>query len=283
MILYFTGEGNSRYIAHLLEKKLEESVVSINDLIKNDKSSYKFAIDKDEHVILVFPIYSWGVPAPITLFLNKVEFVSSTANRADSTSSDNLAHPSPSGCSIAPQIIAVATCGNTAGDADKQLSKMLLGRGLSLAGFFTVQMPNTYILLPGFDVDSDDVAKKKIEDAPNRVDLIVNAICQGRDDKRLYSRGSFPWFKTNVIYPPFIKGTAKTKFYATRSCDHCTLCEKLCPMNNIKMVDGVPQWDENCIGCLSCIHHCPKRAIEYGRVTQNKGRYFFREINNEGH
>lgn len=272
MIFYFTGEGNSRYIARLLEQKLGESLVSINDLMRDDQASYSFVIDKDEHIILVFPIYSWGVPAPINFFLKTAKFISASGNNADSPSSSR---------SVAPQIIAVATCGNTAGDADKQLRKILLGRGLSLAGFFTVQMPNTYILLPGFDVDSDDVAKKKIKDAPNRVDLIVNAICQGRYDKRLYSRGSFPWFKTNIIYPPFIKGTAKTKFYATRSCDHCTLCEKLCPVGNITLVDGVPQWNENCIGCLSCIHHCPKRAIEYGRATQNKGRYYFREINNE--
>ncbi|MFA7034063.1 MAG: EFR1 family ferrodoxin, partial [Bacteroidales bacterium] len=76
--------------------------------------------------------------------------------------------------------------------------------------------------------------------------------------------------------PSFIKYTYKTKFYATEACNHCGLCAKLCPMNNITIKDGVPAWSEKCVQCLACINRCPQRAIEYGNITKNKGRYFFK-------
>ena len=38
-----------------------------------------------------------------------------------------------------------------------------------------------------------------------------------------------------------------------------------------------PVWGDNCAMCLSCYHHCPKHAVEYGRQTMMKGQYLFPE------
>ncbi|MCI7256823.1 MAG: ferredoxin, partial [Prevotella sp.] len=27
--------------------------------------------------------------------------------------------------------------------------------------------------------------------------------------------------------------------------------------------------------CLSCYHHCPHHAINYGNITKKRGQYFF--------
>ncbi len=63
------------------------------------------------------------------------------------------------------------------------------------------------------------------------------------------------------------------KFYTTDECIGCDLCEKLCPLNNIKLLDKKPTWGNNCIHCTACINRCPKEAIEYGKKTQGKNRY----------
>lgn len=42
---------------------------------------------------------------------------------------------------------------------------------------------------------------------------------------------------------------------------------------NSKYVAGNPVWqNKNCTGCLRCYHNCPKRAIEWGKFTRNKGQ-----------
>ncbi len=255
MIFYFTGTGNSRWIAEMLGRKLNENLVSINDLIKGGNGPYEFAVNPEERILLVFPVYTWGVPYPVLLFIDRLHLKNAEGKK----------------------IYAVATCGDTAGLADRILKEKLEKNNLQLASFHTVSMPNCYILIPGFDVDSKEVARGKVDRAEARIDLIVNAVREERQDYSLYSKGTLSWFKSRVIYPAFIHNTFKSKFYATDACNHCGLCEKLCPMNNIILKDGIPQWRDKCVQCVACIHHCPKRAIEYGKSTQGKGRYYFKE------
>lgn len=254
MIFYFTGTGNSKWIAELLSTKLEEEMVSINDLLKSKLTSYEFNVKPNERIVLVFPVYSWGLPTPIKIFIDRLTLI----NVNDKG------------------LYAVATCGDNAGLTNLMLKKKLEEKNLRLNSCHTVQMPNCYIVIPGFDVDSKEVEEDKIAHAEARVDLIVKAILENRQDDTLYRKGKIAWLKSKMIYPSFIKYTHKTKFYATEACNHCGLCAKLCPMNNITIKDGVPAWSEKCVQCLACINRCPQRAIEYGNITKNKGRYFFK-------
>lgn len=38
-------------------------------------------------------------------------------------------------------------------------------------------------------------------------------------------------------------------------------CEKLCPMNNIKIVDKKVVQNNQCTMCYRCINNCPKQAM----------------------
>ena len=139
---------------------------------------------------------------------------------------------------------------------------------------FSVIMANNYGLLPGFDVDSDEVMRKKIEEAPNRLQTISSLLREsyiGLD----CTEGSYAYFKTKLIYPLFVKwGISPQKFYSTDMCNGCRRCEKVCPTKNIVLVDKSPEWGRKCTSCLACFHICPMKAIGYGGATKNKGRYF---------
>ncbi|MBR4020078.1 MAG: EFR1 family ferrodoxin, partial [Firmicutes bacterium] len=63
------------------------------------------------------------------------------------------------------------------------------------------------------------------------------------------------------------------KFYTKDSCTGCGLGESLCPVNNVKLKDGKPVWDDFCTHCMACICHCPTEAIEYGKTSVGKVRY----------
>ena len=48
----------------------------------------------------------------------------------------------------------------------------------------------------------------------------------------------------------------------TDQCAGCTICEQVCPIGNIQMVNGKAQRkSKTCDFCLACVHHCPLHAI----------------------
>ena len=59
----------------------------------------------------------------------------------------------------------------------------------------------------------------------------------------------------------------KTKNYSDKlsvdedKCIGCGKCEKLCPMNNIKIVDKKVVQNNQCTMCYRCINNCPKQAM----------------------
>ena len=49
---------------------------------------------------------------------------------------------------------------------------------------------------------------------------------------------------------------------------------RLCPFSAIVLRGGMPAWKkEQCVMCLSCLHHCPKFAIQYENRTKKHGQY----------
>ena len=67
-------------------------------------------------------------------------------------------------------------------------------------------------------------------------------------------------------------------FYATDSCISCKRCEKVCPVDNVKLREGRPVWGKNCTHCMACICYCPQEVIEYGKKSVGKPRYRFEQL-----
>ena len=62
-------------------------------------------------------------------------------------------------------------------------------------------------------------------------------------------------------------------FTAGGNCTGCGLCERMCPVKNIRMDSGKPQWLHHCEHCVACISWCPVRAIEYADKTKTRRLY----------
>ena len=59
MIYYFTGTGNSQYIARELHKQLNEEYISMNTLIRNNDYSLQ---NIQGTLVFVVPTYAWRIP-----------------------------------------------------------------------------------------------------------------------------------------------------------------------------------------------------------------------------
>lgn len=252
MIYYFSGTGNSRSVAAHLSKLINESLKFI-PLTKGSEE-----IVSGESIGFVFPVYSWGV-SPFVL-----EFIKSLS---DGFYNEIDVKQIPVWC--------VMVCGDEVALAPEMFKKALLQKGIAPESIWSVIMPNNYVLLPGFDVDSTELEKKKILNMESRIREIANGILMHRNVEDVV-RGSMPGLKTKLVYPLFKKfGIFPKKWYSTSDCIGCGSCASNCPMNNIKMVDRKPQWGSNCCSCLACYHCCPEHAVQYGKQTLKKGQYWF--------
>ena len=70
MILYFSGTGNSKYVAKRIADALGDALVNLNDRIKASDTSL---VETGERVIIVTPTYAWRIPHVVRDWLRKTE------------------------------------------------------------------------------------------------------------------------------------------------------------------------------------------------------------------
>lgn len=256
MIIYFSGEGNTRSVAAMLAARLGGEwlhELSPAELLAPDTHPLSLP-EGDTRLIWAFPTYSWGIPPVVARYMKRFR---PGRGVADATH------------------VMLTTCGDDMAYTDRQWRRIMAKRSFGTAGAYAVIMPNTYTLMKGFDTDPKALADKKIAEAPAAVEAIAASIEQGGAD--ILVRGRFPWIKSAVIYPWFCRYAMSPKpFHSTEGCISCGKCARFCPTANITMADGRPQWGEQCALCLRCYHICPRHAVAYGKATEGKGQYMCR-------
>lgn len=255
MIICFSGTGNTLHAAKLLASHSGESIVQL----PVERSQKIVLPEGDSRVVWMFPVYSWGVPPAVCKMIRNIQI--------------------PNGHKF--RHFAIMTCGDDVGLTDSMWRSELARRGWTGRDAYSVQMPNTYVLMKGFDTDPIDVADAKIKAASSRMAQIsekLNAACQRSFENPLYEsdlvRGRFAWIKSKVIYPWFKRFAMSPKyFFPNQECIGCQICVKNCPLGNIKMgADNRPEWKNNCALCLRCYHICPRHAVSYSTATRGKGQ-----------
>jgi Pyruvate/2-oxoacid:ferredoxin oxidoreductase delta subunit len=168
------------------------------------------------------------------------------------------------------------TCGDECGHTDQMFTEAINTKGLETRHIYSLTMPNSYICLPGFDVDARELQVKKMEQTKIELPKLMSAIANDQPIS-FYHRGKrFLKIKSGLIYNLFAKHSLTDKPYTCDDkCISCRKCVKVCPVNNVELVNGKPMWKGHCTQCLACIHVCPTKSIDYGKITRNKGRYFF--------
>ena len=241
MIFYFSGTGNSKYVAECLE---DELVINIADA--NKAGNYEYSVNEDGKVGFVFPVYYSGLPKPVLDFVRNLKLVGE-----------------------ADYIYAVLTHGGGPGGAGTMLEKQLKKKGLSLQACFDVKMPSNYIMFG--DLIPDEEIEERLKNAPALIAPVKEAI--DKKEHKLPDWSKMDRFLTSCMMFLCDKNMSAKKFYADEGCIGCGKCARNCPAGIIEMVDGKPMWTDNkcvrCMSCLSCEH------VQYGKATTTRRRYMF--------
>ena len=249
MILYFSGTGNSNYVAKRIADAPGDALVNLNDRIKAGDTS---PVETGERVIIVTPTYAWRIPRVVRDWLRKTELCG------------------------AKQAWFVMTCGSEIGNADKYNRDLCTEKAISCMGTAQIVMPENYIAM--FSAPQADEALQIVAQAEPSIDRAIAAIqageCFAPTRNNLYDR-----FMSGPVNPIFYKFCVKADaFTVSDTCIGCGQCAKLCPMNNVTLKDGKPVWGRNCTHCMACICYCPVSAIEYGKKSVGQPRYHFEAL-----
>lgn len=246
MILYFSGTGNSAYTAERIGKEIGDEVQNLFEKLRGKDFS---GMSSERPWVVATPTYAWRIPRILQEWLEKTELSGSR------------------------DIYFVMTCGDSIGNAGKYLRPLCARKGMNYRGCFQVVMPENYIAL--FRTPSEEEALKIIGQAEKSIDQAASVIQREEAfpepaitlEDRLNSG-----LVNDVFYPLLVHAK---KFYVTDACISCGVCERVCPLNNVRLENGRPVWGKNCTHCMACICRCPKEAVEYGRHSKGLPRYTF--------
>ncbi|NMS90641.1 4Fe-4S binding protein [Clostridioides difficile] len=247
MTLYFSGTGNSRYIARKIAQELSDELISLNQLIKEEKTDDLISTNKP--FIFVCPTYAWRLPIVVTDFIKKTKFLGNK------------------------KVYFIMTCGGDTAKSINYIKKLCKYKEWQLKGMAEIKMPENYIAL--FPTPNKETAKQIIEEADKQIYKIISDINDENEFEIITPSGLGGTIKSGITNVVFYKMIINAKgFHYTNKCIGCGKCVELCPLNNINLKKQKPNWGNNCTHCMACICGCPTEAIEYKNNTQHKERYY---------
>lgn len=247
VIYYFSATGNSLKVAKDIASQLDNTElmkICIDNLKSTKKNDYK-------KIGIIFPVYYFRLPIIVREFVESLDINKNS------------------------YVYGVATCGGFTGGAIEQLKGILNGKGISLSSAFTIVMPDNYQVMYStpslekqhrlFEIEAEKV--KNIAEKINRFEIVP--IKDGNFVTRLFG---------NIVSSTFKPKNKDKNFWTDENCNGCGICSKVCPTNNITLVQNKPQWLHQCEHCLACMQWCPKYSIQYKKGTVKRGRYNHPEI-----
>ena len=262
LILYFSGTGNTEYIARYIEKKLYNNSQIMDISLLTIENCSPEELKEYDIICFGFPVFELNSPEIVKTFLANLSPIQNKG------------------------VFIFCTMGLWGGNAIRKIYKPFQKKGYYFLGSQSVVMPGTDDLAM-LDKKSKYVKKAlekdynyfpKLDKFTTRIIDIAKRMSIGEKIEELSIKPPFKIAAT-IIGPPFhllyliMVNFMKKKFYATKDCTFCELCVKNCPVQNISIVDKEIIFGDQCIVCLRCIHQCPAEAIQIGKLTLGKFRW----------
>jgi ferredoxin len=195
---------------------------------------------EDDIIGFVFPNYFWGLPRIVERFVTQTQIANKDA-----------------------YVFAVETCGGPGSGELGRLKELLKAKGICLRYGARLISGSNYI--PFYKEHKGDTFRQQNDDSIINIARAIN----NRESNRIPAYTII----NKIIYSACPNESSDQYFTVSATCDNCMICQRVCPVNNIKIGDGRPEFQHRCEHCLACLHHCPKQAINWKEKTEGKERY----------
>ncbi len=232
MIFYFTGTGNSLYVA----KELDEKIISIPQIII--EKGLEFSADS---IGIVCPVYGHEMPGMVKEFIRRASFETD-------------------------YLFAVLTYGAHHGGVAEIAGLFFRDAGKKADYITTIEMVDNF--LPAFDMEEQMAMDKQVEKHLNEIKARLQAKSQGIQKTSLAEKAAHNMYLKMVKNAP---ETVWAAFRVTDECVGCGICTRVCPAGCIHLENQYAVHEpEGCQACYACVYACPKMAVQFALPQPEK-------------
>lgn len=246
IMLYFSGTGNSKFIAHNFSKILDCDYYSIEE-----KKPFHDMIKDHSIIAFCYPIYGSLVPKIMRQFVsNHVPILKGK------------------------KIIVFCTQLLFSGDGARALTDLIPDKHCQYIYAEHFNMPNNICNFPLFPITSKEHNEKVKKKSFIKIKKACADIQAGRVKLKGFHMFSRILGMTQGLFWPKMEKKLAGAIQIDDSCTKCGRCIALCPVNNLKLENGSITTNNNCICCYRCLNLCPQKAIYgiFGRKVKRQYR-----------
>lgn len=240
IIFYFTGTGNSLYIARQLAGENAE-LLSIPQMVKRGK--YEFEADE---IGIVYPIYGHMPPYMVRQFIQKAKLK-------------------------AGYKFAILTYGARKCDAVEIWDRISRKAGNAFDYISTIIMVDNW--LPNFDMNEQLKIDKYIPENLQKITADINSRQHWHEPVTEEERQQHQGFMQRSGLDSEVGFLMKSEkfFTVADACIDCGICTYVCPRGNYELTSRGVKTSGDCEFCFACIQNCPQKAIQF--IKQEDGSF----------
>ena len=245
VMFYFSGTGNSKYIAELFCQEMDGACHSIEEDI-----DFEALIEASEVIGFCYPIYASRVPRIMRNF---------AVRHMDQLEGKKL--------------VIFCTQVLFSGDGARVFTDLFPREHIEVIYAEHFLMPTNVSNLLIWPVPGDRGIKKYMVRAQRKMQSVCRDIKDGRAKRRGFHIGSRMLGLMQGVGFPVLEKRANQSLKIRSNCTNCQICVELCPMQNLIYEDGRMGHRHDCTICYRCVNQCPQKAITVGYHGKVRGQY----------
>jgi ferredoxin len=252
IMFYFSGTGNSKYIAELFCENMNAECCSIEEVV-----DFGNLIANNDTIAFCYPVYMSRVPRIMREFVGK---------HMDLLKEKNV-------IIFCTQLILSGDGARAFAALFKSVSKNYVNV-IYAEHFF---MPNNVSNMAILPIPSDETIAKYVPKSQRKMQSVCDNIKSGKVKKRGFNVFSRFLGLFQGVFLSTLEKKANNSVKVTIDCTQCGVCVAVCPMDNLVLEVGNITHNHNCTMCYRCINKCPHKAITVVFHSKGKNQYEWRQ------